>query len=159
MAHGSAADRATWDAWASRPAHLATLVAAIRASAPAEGAGLDTGEDEEYLAREGRILYRLHRRYERDRTLAARKKAQLLKRTGRLACEVCGLDTAAVYGKTVTDILEVHHVMPLHKIGQSQTGLANLAVVCPTCHRVIHRHNPLVTPTELRAKLGGCHRP
>lgn len=153
MAHGGAADTAVWAAWASRPAELATLVAAIRANARVSGVDRETGEDEEFLAPEGRILYRLHRRYERDRRLVSRKKAQMLKGTGKLACEVCDFDTASAFGPAIADVLEVHHVAPLHKIGQSITGLSDLAVVCPTCHRVVHRHNPLITPAELRAKL------
>ncbi len=46
----------------------------------------------------------------------------------------------------------MHHVVPLHKIGKSRTKLTDLALDCPTCHRVLHAHKPFITPAELRAK-------
>ena len=59
----------------------------------ADDAPDDTGEEEEYEAPEGRILYREHRRYERDRKLVAEKKKAVLKKTGKLACEVCEFES------------------------------------------------------------------
>jgi 5-methylcytosine-specific restriction enzyme A len=150
MPHVGAGDVATWNQWAHRPGELAAAVALIRARGESDQAPDETGEEEEYEAPEGRILYREHRRYERDRKLVAEKKKSALKKTGRLACEVCDFESATAFG--VDGVIDVHHVMPLHKIGESVTTLADLALVCPTCHRVIHKHSPFITPSELRAK-------
>jgi 5-methylcytosine-specific restriction protein A len=150
MTNLGAGDVETWDAWAHRPDELAAAVAAIRRRGESDEAAPDTGEEEEYEAVEGRILYREHRRYERDRKLVAAKKKAVLKATGELACEVCGFESSAAFG--VDGVIDVHHVMPLHKIGESVTRLADLALVCPTCHRVIHAHRPFITPAELRSK-------
>lgn len=150
MGHGGAGDRRTWEQWAHRPEDLAQAVALIRARGKTEEAPTDTGEDEEYEAPEGRILFREHRRYERDRKLVARKKAAALKKTGRLACEVCDFESSDAYG--VEGVIDVHHLVPLHKIGQSVSTLKDLALVCPTCHRVLHKHRPIITPIELRLR-------
>lgn len=112
-----------------------------------------TGEDEEYEAEEGRLLYRLHRRYERDGMLVAKKKASVLKATGRLACEVCDFESGEVYGDDLSGVIDVHHIVPLHKVGKSARKLPDLALVCPTCHRMLHKHSPIITPRELRAKV------
>jgi 5-methylcytosine-specific restriction protein A len=153
MSHGGLGDQRTWDLWAHRPDELAVVAAAIKAKGHFSDLGESTGEDEEYSAPEGRILFRAHRRYERDKKLVARKKAQVLKQTGRLACEVCDFESSEVYGKAVFGVVDIHHLVPLHKIGVSKTTLADLAVLCPTCHRVIHKHSPFITPKELQAKL------
>ncbi len=148
MAHGSAKDADVWDAWAHRPGELGKAVTQIRAKGKTDNAPIDTGEDEEYEAPEGRILYREHRRYERDRRLVAKKKAAALNTTGRLACEVCDFESSETYD--VEGIIDVHHIVPLHKLGESVTTLRDLALVCPTCHRVLHKHRPVITPPELR---------
>jgi 5-methylcytosine-specific restriction enzyme A len=153
MAHGGAGDRRVWDDWAHRPEELAQAVALIRARGETDEAPADTGEDEEYEAPEGRILFREHRRYERDRKLVAKKKAAVLRKTGRLACEVCDFESTEAYD--LEGVIDVHHVIPLHKIGESVTTMSDLALVCPTCHRVLHKHRPVITPAELRAKRVG----
>ncbi|WP_298746934.1 HNH endonuclease [uncultured Serinicoccus sp.] len=150
MGHGGAGDRRVWEGWAFRPEELAQAVALIRARGETDDAPEDTGEEEEYEAPEGRILFREHRRYERDRKLIAKKKAAVLKKTGRLACEVCDFESSEAYD--VKGVIDIHHVVPLHKIGESVTTMNDLALVCPTCHRVLHKHRPIITPGELRAK-------
>lgn len=148
MGHGGAGDRRVWDDWAYRPDDLQWAVALIRARGLTDEAPRDTGEDEEYEAPEGRILFREHRRHERDRKLVAEKKAAVLKKTGRLACEVCDFESSMAFG--IEGVIDVHHVVPLHLIGESVTTMNDLAMVCPTCHRVLHKHRPIITPAELR---------
>ncbi|MFC8798020.1 HNH endonuclease [Streptomyces griseoincarnatus] len=150
MDHGGAGDARVWDAWAHRPGELAQAVALIRSRGESDDAPEETGEDEEYGALEGRILFREHRRRERDRALVAKKKQSVLKKTGRLACEVCDFESSEAYG--VEGVIDVHHVVPLHEIGESVTTMKDLALVCPTCHRVLHKHQPIITPAVLRQK-------
>jgi hypothetical protein len=45
---------------------------------------------------------------------------------------------------------ECHHVVPLHVSGATTTKLADLAILCANCHRMIHRGDPWLTPDELR---------
>jgi len=151
MPHGSQADQRTWDLWAQRPDELKAVAVAIRAIGTSPDAAIDTGEDEEGGSEEGRALYRMHRHLERDRSLVARKKKSVLAQTGRLACEVCDFESSEIYGAEARGVIDVHHVAPLYVMGVSTTKLADLALVCPTCHRVVHRHSPLITPGQLRA--------
>lgn len=58
-----------------------------------------TAEDEiEYEGEEGGVLLKLHRSRERDSKLVRRKRVDVLKRAGGLACEVCSLDLAHAMG-------------------------------------------------------------
>jgi hypothetical protein len=99
---------------------------------------------------EGRELLRLHRTRERKRSLVARKKRQVLAQTGRLACEACEFDFAAVYGQLGVGFAECHHTQPLaQKSGERRTTLTDLAVVCANCHRMLHRR-PWRTMAQLR---------
>jgi hypothetical protein len=99
---------------------------------------------------EGRELLRLHRTRERSRRLVARKKRSVLSARGRLACEVCGFDFAAEYGRLGEGFAECHHTLPLGQAaGERRTRLSDLAVVCANCHRMLHRR-PWHTIPELR---------
>ncbi|MGM1028964.1 MAG: HNH endonuclease [Actinomycetota bacterium] len=150
MSHSGSGDRRVWEEWAWRPNELTEAVAAIRALGTGDSAAGETHEDEEYEVPEGRVLFRAHRRYERNPQLVKRKKEAVLRATGRLACEVCGFESSEVF--EMHGVIDVHHIVPLHVIGQGRTGLSDLALVCPTCHRVLHKHRPIVAPAELREK-------
>ena len=113
----------------------------------------EIGEEgrEEVGAEEGRILFRLHRMRERDPDLVRRKKKTTLGVSGRLSCEVCMFDFATVYGTLGDGFAECHHRIPLSDLaGETMTRLADLAVVCSNCHRMLHRR-PAHTVEQLRA--------
>jgi 5-methylcytosine-specific restriction protein A len=110
----------------------------------------DEGSDDDVSAPEGRALYRRHRTRERNKGLRKKKIEAVLKRGGTLACEACGFDFAKVYGKRGEGYIECHHVVPLHVAGEGTTRLADLALICSNCHRMIHRSAPWPTPAELR---------
>ncbi|MFB9137730.1 HNH endonuclease [Vibrio olivae] len=100
-------------------------------------------EFEEISSLEGTPRLRAHVIRERNSKLVAEKKAQALKR-GTLKCEVCNFDFHDFYGELGEEFCEVHHLTPLHKSdGVQKTRLADLAIVCSNCHRMIHRTNPM----------------
>ncbi len=71
-------------------------------------------------------------------------------------CMVCGFDFGTRYGSWGSDFIEVHHIRPLAEIdGERSTDpRLDLAVLCPNCHRMIHRRKGItLTLDELRAKL------
>ncbi len=148
MPHGSAADRRVWDEWSGRKTDLAIVVRLILEGARRLDIAPEDVDDEAFEAAEGRVVYRLRRSYERDRALVTRKKHAVLRIHGRLACEVCGFDSQSHFG--IAGVIDVHHIAPLHKVGESVTSLEDLVVVCPTCHRLLHTFSPVVTPAELR---------
>jgi 5-methylcytosine-specific restriction protein A len=101
-------------------------------------------------AKEGRVLLRLHRSRERNRNLVARKKSCVLNQTGRLECEACDFDFAAVYGLLGYGFAECHHIQPLAQAAEDRvTTLADLAIVCANCHRMLHRR-PWRSVSKLR---------
>lgn len=105
-------------------------------------------------ALEGDQRLTLHFSRERSRELVRRKKAQVLGATGALACEVCGFDFSSRYGTLGAEFCEVHHTRALATlVKNSRTKLSDLAVVCSNCHRMIHRHSPMLSIPQLRKKV------
>lgn len=108
---------------------------------------------EEISADEGRLLVAMHLRRERSPKLRRAKIAKVKADGLPVACEVCTFNFAASYGALGQDYIEVHHVLPLHTSGPTQTRLQDLALFCANCHRMIHRSTPWLTPDQLRTRL------
>lgn len=104
-------------------------------------------------ATEGRLRYRAHRVRERSAALVNAKKAEVLERTGRLACEVCDVDFAERYGDLGEGYIECHHRAPLSEVGERESTLEDLSVVCANCHRMLHRAVCTLTVEDLRGRL------
>lgn len=140
---GGHREEEVWHRFANDPQALAAAVERITATADGNAPTLLAEEDEDEAV-EGRILFRLHRVRERDPSLVKRKKAAAQRRGGRLACEVCNIDFARTYGPLGEGFIECHHTLPLATAGTRTTALDDLALVCPNCHRMLHRsHEPL----------------
>lgn len=155
----SAGGRGVYEVWArfaTDPGGLTAAVTRIRAAA-ADGDGLPP-EEYEAEAVEGRILFRWHRARERNPAVVKRKKASVLRRTGRLACEVCDVDFSERYGDLGEGFIECHHTLPLATGSPRITRLADLAVVCPNCHRMLHRAKEPLSVESLRGIVRGSAR-
>ena len=64
------------------------------------------------------------------------------------------LRLSAVYGERGRGFVEYQHVMPLAELSPgTKTKLADLAIVCANCHRIIHRQAPWLSLDELRRVL------
>lgn len=113
---------------------------------------VDEDEGESIYGVEGRRVFRMHRKLERNKSLIKKKKDLTLKQKGRLACEVCGFDFEVAYGSLGRGFCEVHHITPLSSLtGEVCTKLDDLAVLCANCHRAIHRSNPMLSISQLTA--------
>ncbi len=116
------------------------------------------GEDEPGDAEdgeEGRVRFRLHRYKERRPRLVRRKKQMVRAASGRLACEVCDFDFAIAYGPLGDGFAECHHRTPLADLsGVTRTRMADLAIVCANCHRMLHRR-PYLRVEQLREVVQG----
>jgi len=90
-------------------------------------------------AEEGKRLVEASTRLERDRRLAAEVKERNRAANGGLVtCEGCGFaDSEAGY-------LDAHHLVPLAVEARISTP-SDFAVLCPTCHRVVHRRGASAT--------------
>jgi len=96
--------------------------------------------EEEYEAPEGRLLYKLHKYKERNRTLVKKKKMNHFNKFGNLACELCGFDYERIYGSVGRGFAECHHRSPLHLLQvETVTKLEDLMIICANCHRMVHK--------------------
>jgi len=153
--NGNRLDREVLTAFLARPEEMHLAAEALRAGARSgEFDRLPPVVPEDGVA-EGRLLERRHYVRERDPKLRRAKIDAVLARHGRVACEVCGFDFERTYGTRGARYAECHHVVPLHASGETKTRLADLAVLCANCHRMIHRGEPWLTPDELRALVAG----
>lgn len=101
---------------------------------------LEDEEEDGYSALEGKLLYRLHRYRERNRTLVDKKKKDHLKKHGSLACELCSFDFEKKYGEVGKGFIECHHRTPLSELTpDTKTTLNDLMLICSNCHRMVHR--------------------
>jgi 5-methylcytosine-specific restriction protein A len=147
-------DRLVWNELSADAQLLSALDAAIR-SANATSEDSRPGVDPEFEdAFEGAILMKLHRVRERDPRLAKTKKEKALQEFGKLACEVCMFDFANFYGARGIGFIECHHILPLHELRAGvNTRLADLALVCANCHRMLHASRPVATISQLRSEV------
>jgi len=92
---------------------------------------------------EGRIKYELHKKRERDPTLVREKKKAYMAAVGFLECEICGWKGEDHYGTLGQDLVEVHHLKPVSEMKWGETTrLEDLMLVCPNCHRAVHKGDP-----------------
>ncbi len=161
MSRGGAGDQAVWDELADDRDRLSAAAAAIRANlgavTPVEA---EEEEPEVADAPEGRLLTRVHRTRERDRRLVQRKKEGVMAASGTLSCEGCGFDFADTYGSHGQGFIECHHTIPVSTLAPgSRTRIADLALVCANCHRMIHRRSEWLSMDELRALIAPSAQP
>jgi predicted HNH restriction endonuclease len=84
-----------------------------------------------------------------ERSPAAREAA--LKEHGYV-CSACGFDFESVYADRGRQFIEVHHLQPFHADAYPRhTDPAHdLRPVCSNCHRMIHRHEPMLSIEQMR---------
>ena len=105
-------------------------------------------------ALEGAPRLFFHFRRERDRRLVEAKLNQVRAVLGRIQCEACGFTVDDTYPELGCEICEVHHRRPLSEAAApTNTTLDDLAVLCPNCHRAIHRTEPLLSVEDFRARF------
>lgn len=70
------------------------------------------------------------------------------------ACKACEFDFEKKYGRRGKGFIEVHHKRPVSELkGETKINPAtDMTVLCPNCHRMIHRNrNRILSVEELRA--------
>ena len=157
LTRGGKDEETVWTQFATDPVRCREAARAIREGiALAQESPLavpDEDIDDGMEAEEGRLLTALHRRRERSRKLVEKKKHKVLGQHGRLVCEVCGFDFHATYGKRGEGFIECHHTTPVSQSAGQKTRLADLALVCANCHRMIHARRPWLGIDDLRVLL------
>ncbi len=128
-------DRQIWAEFGDRPDELHKLASAIMAGIGASEAEDLPDVDQELP--EGRLLTALHLR--RERHPKVRKMLLEARRVAGFRCEMCELSRFELDPSLQEAMFEAHHLLPLANAGERKTRLADLALLCACCHRLIHR--------------------
>ena len=104
-------------------------------------------EAEEIVGKEGRLLVRLHVYRERDRAFARKVRRHYRSLAGgQLVCHACGSVPVQVYGPSGESCMEAHHKVPIEQLQpDSVTLVGDMAMLCASCHRVVHSKKPCLT--------------
>lgn len=146
-------DREVWKEFSNDLSRLSAIVTAIKTAVETDMPLPNNREEGEEAAEEGRILYRLHRTRERDRSLIQRKKKQAAKSRVGVRCEVCDFNFEKVYGEHGSGYIECHHKVPLSQTNTTKTKLNDLSLVCANCHRMLHRGKPWPSVEQLKIMI------
>lgn len=128
-------DRQVWAEFGQRPNEVNLIAEAIKAGIIINGS--EQLPDVEQELPEGRLLTALHIR--RERNPKVRKMLLEDRRSSGFRCEICDLSRPDLEEPLQEAMFEVHHLVPLSKAGERKTKLADLALLCACCHRLIHR--------------------
>jgi 5-methylcytosine-specific restriction endonuclease McrA len=99
---------------------------------------------------EGRLIETTASRRERD----PRLRTKALARYGH-KCLVCKLDFVREYGPEFADCMEIHHLELISQRNPSGsfTQVDDVIVVCPNCHRALHKMEDPADWKQLRRQV------
>jgi 5-methylcytosine-specific restriction protein A len=139
---------------------LQTAVRAYRALIFRGGLEAEIGDnpEDEFLAAESASLieirrYRAHRRIERTASAS-----RLAKKHHGTRCQACLFEFAEKYGSIGEGFIEVHHLVPISTLEEGvpvrYEVADDFAVLCPNCHRMLHRTSDPSDLDSFRDLLG-----
>jgi 5-methylcytosine-specific restriction protein A len=87
------------------------------------------------------------KKYERSRY----NRALCLKYYG-FTCRGCGDKLEQKYGPIGSNVIHVHHIVPISQMGSSYklNPIKDLIPLCPNCHNIVHKQNPPLEISELQ---------
>ncbi len=110
--------------------------------------GINVDEEAGRAYSEGNKKMLRHLARERNPKLRRLKLAQVSVADPML-CEVCNFDFQATFGPKFRHCVEIHHRLPLSALqSEVMTKLSDLAILCPNCHRAIHRTGKNIMSVE-----------
>jgi 5-methylcytosine-specific restriction protein A len=97
--------------------------------------------------KEGTLIKVSVNRYERD----SQARKACIEHYG-VVCQVCDFNFESVYGNLGEGFIHVHHIKPISEIGASYIvdPIKDLVPVCPNCHAMLHRRDPLLAINQLK---------
>ncbi|AMD57820.1 hypothetical protein AWN88_06250 [Agrobacterium tumefaciens] len=128
-------DRQIRAEFGERPDEVRRIANAIKDGTTVVGS--DQLPDVEQELPKGRLLTALHVR--RERNPKVRKMLLDAQRPEGFRCEICDLARPSLETSMQEAMFEAHHLVPLAEAGERKTMLADLALLCASCHRLIHR--------------------
>ncbi len=134
----SKVDQLVWAEFGADRDALAAFCSLIRSGVAALDKSIDRGrEDDDSEFDEGKILTRVHKTRERNRTLRA-KLIRKLQSKNECRCAICGIEPNASIGEFGLRMFECHHIIPISESVTRKTKLSDLSLLCANCHRLIH---------------------
>ena len=90
---------------------------------------------------EGKYRYVLHKRRERSSALRKAKIKHFLTANEFIHCELCRVNLNEKYPRSLSEgYIEVHHIKPISTLAEhTPTHIDDLILLCPNCHRMVHR--------------------
>jgi 5-methylcytosine-specific restriction protein A len=108
----------------------------------------------EFRATEGKKRLVAHFKRERRADLTLAKRNEIRAKHGWLICEACACAEKDFPDSIGEACFEVHHKAPLSGVAdETETCLADLAMLCANCHRMIHRSEPMPTVEAFKRVL------
>jgi 5-methylcytosine-specific restriction protein A len=135
LGNTSKTDRAVWQEFGSKPEEVRRLAEAITVGMGQLRADATANDDVDEF-REGRILTELHKRRERNKAL--RKRLLTRRAAEGLKCDLCSLHRPELDKSLQEALFEAHHLVPLSSTEERVTRLADVALLCACCHRLLH---------------------
>jgi len=134
----SALERQIWLEFGSEPRRVKELATAIKnvIAGREELIALPLDDDAEFA--EGRVITELHKRRERDPKLRSKLIASRRKNAS-LRCDMCGTKPISNNPHIMEAQFESHHIIPLSAFQARVTRLSEMALLCASCHRLLHR--------------------
>ncbi|WP_413504115.1 HNH endonuclease [Serratia grimesii] len=88
--------------------------------------------------------------YERD----PRARQACIDRHGT-TCQGCGFNFEKVYGEHGRGFIHVHHIKPIHTIGEGYVlnPIEDLVPLCPNCHAMVHRGSEVLSIDKLKVLI------
>ncbi len=106
----------------------------------------------DFYGTEGKTLIRVHAYKERDRKLVKLAKSHYKSKWGKLKCEACQLEPDEIYGARGDACIEAHHKTPISQLlPDSITTVGDLAMLCASCHRIVHSQKPILRVEQVVA--------
>lgn len=96
---------------------------------------------------EGKQVLKKHLSRERNSSLILTAKNNFIKNNGSLFCEACSFNFEDKYIDEINiDFIEAHHLKPVSEMKDNETtNIDDIVMLCPNCHRMIHRHRPWIS--------------
>lgn len=99
---------------------------------------------------EGKVTERKHKFKERNSKVVLLAKQNFKNKHGRLFCQACEFDFEKEYGQIGAEFIEAHHSIAVSEMKEGhKTKVEDFAILCPNCHRIIHKKRPWLRMEEL----------
>ena len=159
LGNTSAMDREIWSTLGAFPERVRELASAIEKAITLQHQEPIQVEDddsqEEFF--EGRQLTLMHKRRERHPGVRKALLAARRKNGSALSCDLCQTVSPAQDQALDDAIFEAHHLLPISHALERKTMVKDMALVCASCHRLIHRvmihHKRWLTLEEVSRSL------